>query len=120
MAGNAAIDRVKAHYKRLADEPKVIRVPEWGEEGDEFIIHAVPLTIAERMKLNRLTQNTIEMAVEIIILKAKDVNGEPYFTREHKQDLMRSGDSEVIRRVAQEIVDSALTDTQRVEEAEGN
>lgn len=119
MASNA-IDRVKAHYKRLVDEPKVIRVPEWDQDGDEFTIYASPLTIAERMKLNRLTTNSIEMAVELLILKAKDKNGELYFTREHKQDLMRSGDSEVIRRIAQEIVDGSLTDAERVEQAEGN
>ena len=112
------IDRAKAHYKRLADEPQEIRVPEWDDETGECIIYATPLTLAERVRLDKHSSNQPEMAVEMVILKAKDRDGNPLFTREDKIPLMRATDEKVIARIAQHI---ARADIQAmVEEAEKN
>jgi len=99
-----AIERAKAHYERLAAEPKQIPVPEWAEEGEEFIIYATPLTLQERASLQRFAKNNMEMSAELLILKAKDSEGKKLFGKEDKPDLMRNTSSGVIARIAQEIV----------------
>ena len=112
------IDRAKSHYQRLVSEPKTIRVPEWDDEADLVTIYATPLTLQERARLNRHAGNTMEMAAEVLILKAKDKNGQALFTKEDKQELMRGVDSGVIARIAREIV--GASDEELVEEAEKN
>lgn len=115
-----AIERATGHYKRLVDEPKQTRVPEWDVDGDEFTIYSTPLTLKERMTLNRVTPNPIEMAAEVLIMKAKDKEGVALFSKEDKPDLMRATDATVIRRIAEAIVDSETSDQEKVEEAEKN
>jgi hypothetical protein len=113
-----AIDRARGHYTRLTADPKKIRVPEWEDEGEEFYIHATPLTLNERAKLGKFAKNQQEMAAELLILKAKDAEGQPLFTREDKQDIMRSVSADVVARISKEIV--GLGDAEIVEDAEGN
>ena len=112
------IDRAKSHYQRLVSEPKIIRVPEWDDEGDLVTVYATPLTLQERARLNRHAGNTMEMAAEVLILKAKDKDGHALFTKEDKPELMRGVDSGVIARIAREIV--GANDEELVEEAEKN
>lgn len=113
-----AIDRARAHYERLAAEPKKIPVPEWAEEGEEFYIYAKPLTLNERAKIARFSKNPQEMAAELLILKATDEKNEPLFSKEDKFELMRSVASDVVARITTEIV--GATDEEVVEEAEKN
>lgn len=113
-----AIERAQAHYSRLAAEPKKIPVPEWAEEGEEFFVYATPLTLNERAKIARFAKNPQEMAAELLILKAKDVKGEPLFSKEEKFDIMRGVASDVIARITTEIV--GISDEQIVTDAEGN
>lgn len=113
-----AIDRAKAHFKNLVDEPKQIRVPEWDEEGEEFIVYCTPLTLQERTKLGRFSGNQPEMAAELLILKAKDKEGNLLFSRQDKPELMRNVDSDVIARIAKIMVGDS--DGVLVEEAEKN
>jgi hypothetical protein len=113
-----AIDRAKAHFKQLTDDPQVIPVPEWDEEGESFLIYATPLTLQERMKLNRGQANPLEMTADMIIMKAKDKDGNPHFTREDKPDLMRSVDADILARIAKQLV--GASDAELVEDAEKN
>jgi hypothetical protein len=113
-----AIDRARAHYSRLVAEPKIIRVPEWDVDGDEFTIYATPLTLNERAKISRFAKNPQEMAAELLILKAKDATGAPLFLKEEKFDLMREVASDVIARITTEIV--GIPDAEIVDEAEKN
>jgi hypothetical protein len=115
---NKLIENAKAHYRRLVDEPKEIHVPEWGEDGAPAVIYVTPMTLNERAKLNRFVKNNMEMAAEVLILKAKDKDGSALFTKEDKPDLMRSVDSAVIARIAEEIVGG--DEETLVEEAEKN
>jgi hypothetical protein len=115
---NKAIERAKAHFKQLTDEPKQIRVPEWEDEGEEFVIYATPLTLQERVRLNKHASNPIEMTAELVILKAKDKEGNSLFSKEDKPDLMRSVDADVIGRIAKHIIGSS--DEEMVEETEKN
>lgn len=113
-----AIERVKAHYQRLVDAPKQIRVPEWDAEDDEFIIYATPLTLQERTSLQRFAKNSNEMSAELIIMKAKDKEGERLFSKEDKPDLMRNASSGVLARIAKEIF--GQSDDELFAEAEKN
>lgn len=113
-----AIDRAKAHFKHLVDEPKTIRVPEWDDEGEEFVVYATPLTLQERVRLNKHAANPIEMTAELLIFKAKDKDGKPLFGKEDKPDLMRAVDADVIARIAKQII--GASDDDLVEEAEKN
>lgn len=115
-----AIERAKAHFKGLLDEPIEIAVPEWSLDGDDFKVYATPLTLQDRVVLTRNNPNPVEMAANILILKAKDKNGDPLFTKEDKGDLMRSSDSAVIKRIADAIVEGSNADDATVEAAEKN
>lgn len=122
-----AIERVKAHYKKLAGEPVEIAVPEWADEGGTFFVYATPLTLYERSRISRLAKDKFEQTAEVLILKARDKDGNALFTKEDKPDLMRTSDSSVVARVAQAIVDIndddvdlETDDAKAVEVAEGN
>lgn len=99
-----AIERVKAHYKALAEEPLEIRVPEWDQDGDEFTVYSTPMTMHERQKILMGNPSDQEVSVNVVILKAKDKDGNPVFTKEDKQTLMRSASSSVIKRISQAII----------------
>jgi hypothetical protein len=113
-----AIERAKAHFKQLLDEPKVIRVPEWDDESSEFTIFCTPLTLNERMRLNKFSANGVEMTAELIIMKAKDKDGNAHFTKEDKPELMRSVDSNVLGRIGKLMIGE--DQDAAVEEAEKN
>lgn len=114
-----AIERAKAHFKSLVEEPKTIRVPEWEDEGgEEFIIYSTPLTLQERARLYKHSSNQFEMGVEVLIMKAKDKAGNPLFTKEDKQDMMRNVDANVVARISKHIV--GISDDEMLEEAEKN
>lgn len=106
------IDRVTAHYEK---EPEKIEVPEWPDEnGTPTVIYAKPLTLSERQKLKKISDDDIELAAALLIMKAKDSKGEPLFTLDDKQKLMRNADSKVIVRISSRILGSEVKD------AEGN
>lgn len=115
-----AIDRAKAHYKRLVDEPSIINVPEWSDdsENEPFEIYFTPLTLEDRIRLNKHASNSLEMAAEILILKAKDKNGAALFLKEDKVDLKRFVDSAVLARIAKQL--AGITEEELFEEAEKN
>lgn len=114
-----AIERAKAHFKQLVDEPTAIRVPEWDDKQEgEFIIYSTPVTMEQRARLNRFSANTVEMTVELIIMKAKDKDGNPHFTKEHKKDLMCNVDADVLGRIAKKIIGASIDEM--AEEAEKN
>lgn len=115
------IDRAKAHYKALTDEPKSIRVPEWDEERGEkpCIIYYTPLTLQQRKRAEQASGGQKhELAVEILIMKALDKEGKPQFSKADKPDIMRGVDAAVVERVTLEMV--GASDSELVEEAEKN
>lgn len=100
-----AISRVRAHFDALA--PKVIIVPEW----DGLQIHTTPVTIAERGRIyGKADANDHELICRILIVKAKDANGQPLFTQADLPALMHHSSPEVVVRVAGEIMASGSPD----------
>ena len=99
------IDIAVAHYQKLTSAPKKITVEEWrGDDGEPVVIYATPLTVKERIEIQKWAKDDLEIAVEVIIKKAQDSNGKPVFTRANKHDLLRSVDGGVLAKIAREMI----------------
>lgn len=105
------INRVTTHFN--SKEPKIIPVEEWGEDGEPLKVYATPLTVHESTRLNaKLGKNPhlSELCVEVLLLKAKDADGNKMFKLEDKPKLMKHADMDVIMRVATEIAGGDFED----------
>lgn len=102
-----AIDLVKEHFNSLGT--KRIEVPEW-----KLVIYSSPMTLAEKNRVyKKSAASDMDLLVDILIMKASDESGKKLFTIEHKATLLNKADSNVVARVANEIVSS---DAPKVEE----
>lgn len=108
VGGMSAIDRAKKHFSDLG--AMRMEVPEWSDDqGRPLVVTASPLTLADKDHLAKVGETygsqSYETMAHILILHARDVNGRPMFTLEHKQDLMRRVDPDVLSRIAVAIVE---------------
>ncbi|WP_299393284.1 hypothetical protein [Pelagibius sp.] len=86
-------------------EITVIEVEEWGIDGKPAIIHATPMNLDEKNRVNRYgSKEDLSALCEVLILKARDENGDPIFTRDLKPRMMRELDPDVIASVVKQIV----------------
>tara|TARA_B100001123_G_C15336700_1_gene1033122 strand:+ start:652 stop:999 length:348 start_codon:yes stop_codon:yes gene_type:complete len=112
------IDNAVQHYRELAGQRKCIEVPEWGQDGRPALIFAKPFVLAEEQAIERRCKDDAhERAVEILIMKCTNEQGEKIFTREHKMKLMKEVSSSVVCRIAKEIMGDS---GQIIEDMEGN
>jgi hypothetical protein len=104
MTRLSAIDRATHHFE--SQETKIIEVAEWGDEdGNPLIIHAEPMTLAEKNKLYKMARNDdLSLMVYCLIMKAKDTEGNKLFTLNDKKALMEKADSDVVARIAATIL----------------
>ena len=106
------IDRAKTHFESLGVQS--IEVPEWkDEDGKPTIIYWNPITLSEKNKLFKKSDNMSDVSIlaDIVLMKALDKNGNKVFTLEDKLALMRKVDSDVLSRISTEMV-SAITPDQ--------
>ena len=101
-------------------ERKIIKVDEWGENGQSLIIYSGPITAGDIDKLQRkhkdfLNNMTIAGMIDLIIAKAEDADGKRLFTLEDKIYLM--GDSVAL---IADITGQMFGDVDAVEVAEKN
>jgi hypothetical protein len=99
------LDNAKKHFDE--QDTRRIEVPEWADsEGKGGIIYAEPLTLAEKGNIKKQTdrRGEIDALIYVLILKARDAQGEPIFTLEDKQALKHKIDPDVIARVVSEIL----------------
>ncbi len=100
------IDFAKAHFS--AKDRLAIEVPEWKADGTEgpLVIHASPITLAERQKIDNYRERwgSMEGLAYTLILKAEDGDGKKLFTLDDKRTLMTQVDPEVLGRVVFEIL----------------
>ena len=114
----STIDQVKRHYQ--AQERVVIAVPEWGDGTTPLEIHIFPMTMAEASFIQRLSgkkASNIESAVNSLIVKARDKDGQRLFKIEDKDTLLNFADCRVILRINDEIERHFF---KTVEQAKGN
>ena len=92
------LEKAKEHFKEI--DRKIIDVPEWG-----ITVYSKPLTLADKRKLTRnIKPDDVTLFADVLIQKAEDKEGKKLYTLEDKQTLMHLVDSEVVARVAQEIL----------------
>lgn len=99
---------------------KVIKVDEWGEDGQPLVIYSGSITAGDIDKLQRkhkdfLNNMTISGMVDLIITKAEDADGKRLFTLEDKMFLM--GDSVAL---IADIAGQMFSDVESVGDAEKN
>lgn len=109
---NPILDRAKAHFSSLSRP--AIEVPEWGDDSGPLKIYHTPLTLKEKQLIRnrRDSEGVMAAMAQTLIIKAKDALGNPLFTIEDKQGLMTGVDSDVVERVAAEIVNGASVEEQ--------
>ena len=99
------IDRAKTHFESLGVQS--IEVPEWkDEDGKPTVIYWNPITLSEKNKLFRKSDNLNDVSIlaDIVVMKAIDKDGNKIFTLEDKLALMHKVDSDVLSRIATEMV----------------
>jgi len=94
--------RVSAHFAALGK--RRIEVPEWGGPDGPLVLFSNPLTVADRSKVYRHAQGSLEFLVRVLVLKAEDADGKPVFDVGDVHDLMTAADAKVVERVANEIM----------------
>ena len=98
------IDQAVAHYS--SQERLIISVPEWGTKDNPLQIHVFPMTMAEVNMIQRISKkdaSNIEHAANIIVIKARDAEGNRLFKLEDKDALMERADYRVVARITEEI-----------------
>jgi len=99
------IDRAKSHFESLGVQS--IEVPEWkDEDGKPTVIYWNPITLSEKNKLFKKSDNMSDVSIlaDIVLMKALDKNGNKVFTLEDKLALMHKVDSDVLSKVATAMV----------------
>jgi len=95
---------VKSHFDSL--ETKIIEVPEWGLEGEKAI-YTKPFNMREKSKLFKgANQSDLNVLIDVIIEKALTKDGDKMFTMEHKLKFRVQADTDVLGRVASEIMNT--------------
>ena len=99
------IDSAKSHFESLGVQS--IEIPEWkDEQGKPSIIYWNPITLSEKNKLFKKSDNLNDVSIlaDIVVMKAIDKDGNKLFTLEDKLALMHKVDSDVLSRIATEMV----------------
>ena len=93
---------VRDHFESL--EVKIIEVPEWGLEG-ERAIYVRPFTMNEKARIFKgANDSDLNVLVDVIIQKSETKDGEKMFDLSHKPKFKMKADTDVISRVASEIL----------------
>jgi hypothetical protein len=98
-----AIDFATEHFS--TQTTKKITVPEWQDDkGKPLEIFYTPMNLAEKRKLFRLMKNDdVGALADLLIMKAKDADGERLFKPEDKDDFLFKVDPDVLSDVASKI-----------------
>jgi hypothetical protein len=105
------IDRAKSHFESLGTQS--IEVPEWkDDDGKPTIVYWNPITLSEKNKLFKKSDNLSDVSIlaDILIMKALDKDGNKVFTLEDKIALMHKVDSDVLSRLATAMVQAISVD----------
>ena len=99
------IDRAKSHFESLGIQS--IEIAEWKDEaGNPSVIYWNPITLSEKNKLFKKSDNLNDVGIlaDIIVMKAIDKDGNKLFTLEDKLAVMHKTDSDVLSRIATAMV----------------
>tara|TARA_R110002051_G_C8726755_1_gene497431 strand:- start:1938 stop:2279 length:342 start_codon:yes stop_codon:yes gene_type:complete len=99
------IERAKSHFESLGVQS--IEVEEWKDEaGNPSIIYWNPITLAEKNKLFKSSNNLNDVSIlaDIVVMKAIDKDGNKLFNLEDKLAIMHKVDSDVLSKIATAMV----------------
>ena len=98
-----AIDFATEHFS--TQTTKKITVPEWQDDkGKPLEIFYTPMNLAEKRKLFRLMkQDDVGALADLLIMKARDADGNRLFSPEDKDDFLFKVDPDVLSEVASKI-----------------
>lgn len=103
--------KVAQAYKARAS--RVVHVPEW-----EMDIHVFPLTLGQLSRINEET-DPIKRIVRVLMVRAKQENGEPLFDLEDAEALVSQGvggfGPDVVTRVCAELGEVEFPDEAQAE-----
>ena len=94
------IDRAKSHFESLGIQS--IEIAEWKDEaGNPSVIYWNPITLSEKNKLFKKSDNLNDVGIlaDIVLMKALDKNEKKMFNLEDKIALMHKVDSDVLSRI---------------------
>ena len=92
------IEKATKHY--ASQNRLIIDVPEWDTQ-----IHILPMTMAEVNMIQKIANkkaSNIEQAVNMIIVKAKDADGNRLFSLSDRDTLLQNADYRVVSRIARQ------------------
>ncbi len=98
------LERAKQHFAaKLSGEMGCVEVPEWSEDPNNPLkIYWRPMSLADRNKIYKYVQEgSLESMAEMLILRARDADGNRLFRPVHKTELMRHVDPDVISRICE-------------------
>jgi hypothetical protein len=101
------IDRIKAHSGG-SELVRKIEVPEWGTDGEPFVICHRLVTLEDMEVIQKLDpgpENEIKREARLLCLKAMDADGTPMLKMTEVSELMKEASVVVLRRVVNEMVD---------------
>ena len=107
----SVIDRAKSHFENLGTQS--IEVPEWkDDDGNPTVIYWNPITLAEKKRLFQKSDNLNDVGIlaDIVLMKALDKNEKKMFNLEDKIALMHKVDSDVLAKVATQIIQTITPD----------
>ena len=107
----SVIDRAKSHFESLGTQS--MEVPEWkDDDGNPTVIYWNPITLAEKKRLFQKSDNLNDVGIlaDIVLMKALDKNEKKMFLLEDKIALMHKVDSDVLAKVATQIIQTITPD----------
>ena len=84
----SVIDIAKSHFENLGTQS--IEVPEWkDEDGKPTVLYWNPITLSEKNKLLRKSDNLndVSLLADVLLMKALDEDGNKVFKAEEKLEL---------------------------------
>ena len=99
------IDSAKSHFESLGVQH--MEIEEWKDEsGNPSVIYWNPITLSEKNKLFKKSDNLSDVSIlaDIVVMKALDKDGKKIFKLDDKMDLMTKVDSDVLSRIATAMV----------------
>ena len=97
----SVIDIAKSHFENLGTQS--IEVPEWkDEDGKPTVLYWNPITLSEKNKLLRKSDNLndVSLLADVLLMKALDKDGNKVFKAEDKLALMHKTDPDVLTRIS--------------------
>ncbi len=101
----SVIDIAKAHFESLGVQS--MEVPEWKDtDGKPSVIYWNPINLYEKNILFKKSDNMQDVSIlaDILVMKALDKDGKKLFEAKDKLTLMYKVDSDVLSRIATEMV----------------